>query len=484
MADRVYFPIRLQLSLVFLIIIGLSFAFAATRLTDYVSDYLFKQRIRQDSLSVERLATTLAPLFASAQEEALTESLASASGELGGRLLVLDMDGKVQFDAYTAMLGRRLPLPEVANLRAGASTSWGIYRTDRETLGSEYVACCGSQLIGPQGVQGMLLLISDVDEIMQSLETVKQELLVVFGVVALLAVLSVVLFSHILTRPITLLTRTIQTMGKGDLTVRAPLEGAGEIRRLAKSYNDMAQQLEDLDSDRNAFVSNASHELKTPMASMKVLLETILYQPEMPEAMRNEFLGDMNHEIDRLTKIVTDLLELTRMDNHQLKLNMTDVDLTYSVKEVIRLLEPVAVARGQQILLRATQSFHVQGDADRLKEIATNLIDNALKYSPDGANVVVSLNQKQKKVFFSVRDHGVGISEDDQKRIFDRFYRVDKARSRETGGTGLGLSIVKQLVYLHGGEITVDSTPGSGSVFTVILPAGSISGPKARKGAD
>ncbi|MBQ9307565.1 MAG: HAMP domain-containing protein [Clostridia bacterium] len=460
------------MSLIFLLIIGISFVFVAYRLTGYVSEYLYEQRIRQDSISLERLATTVAPLFQSAKGDALTETLSSASGEMGGRLLVLDTDGKIQFDAFTALMGTRLPLPEVIDVLSGSPKAWGIHRLTQELplSSSGYVACSASPMIGTQGTLGVLLLVSDVGDLIESLETVQRELTVIFAVAALGALLAAIFFSHVLTRPISALSRTMARMGEGDLTVRAPVAGSGEIQKLAESYNIMAEQLESLDQSRNQFVSNASHELKTPMTSMKILLESVIYQPDMPEELRTEFLTDINHEIDRLTHIVTDLLELTRMDNGQLQLSNETVDLSEVVSEAIRLLEGTAATRAQSISSLVTPGITVQGEAAKLKQIATNLIDNALKYSADGQKVEVTLSRQGKQAVFTVRDEGVGISADDQKHIFERFYRVDKARSRETGGTGLGLSIVRQLVTLHSGTITVDSTPGKGSVFTVTLP--------------
>ena len=277
------------------------------------------------------------------------------------------------------------------------------------------------------------MYIADVDEMMASLELVRRELRLVFSLVAVAAILAAAIFSHLLTRPVLALTNTIQKMGRGDLSVRAPVTGSGEIRNLAENYNAMAEQLESLDCSRNQFISNASHELKTPM---------------------------------------TDLLELTRMDNHQMKLDLAEVNLSELITESVRMLSPAAEKRSQKILTEIAPDIVLQGDQDKLKQIATNLIDNALKYSPESSYITVSLSAKGKKAAFSVADHGVGISEDDQKHIFERFYRVDKARSRETGGTGLGLSIVRQLVNLHHGDISVESAPMKGSTFTVTLPLG------------
>ena len=459
--------------LVFLAIIGVSFAFSATRLTNYVSEYLYQQRIRQDSISVERLATTVAPLFQSAQSDALTETLKSSSNELGGRLLVLDNDAKIQFDSLSALMGTRLQLPETLAILSGEPQSYGLHALQEgSALTGNYIACCASSIIGTKGNLGILVYIADVDEMMASLELVRRELRLVFSLVAVAAILAAAFFLYLLTRPVLALTNTIQKMGRGDLSVRAPVTGSGEIRNLAENYNAMAEQLESLDCSRNQFISNASHELKTPMTSIKLLLENVIYQPDMPAELRSEFLQDINHEIDRLTHIVTDLLDLTRMDNHQMKLDLAEVNLSELITESVRMLSPAAEKRSQKILTEIAPDIVLQGDQDKLKQIATNLIDNALKYSPESSYITVSLSAKGKKAAFSVADHGIGISEDDQKHIFERFYRVDKARSRETGGTGLGLSIVRQLVNLHHGDISVESAPMKGSTFTVTLPLG------------
>lgn len=458
----------------FLLIIGVSFAVTASRLTTFVSDYLYEQRIRQDSVSVERLATTAAPLFQSAAIDRLGETLNAAAGEMGGRFLVLDRNGKVQHDTYLHLLGARLQLPEVIDiLMGGKPSSYGIHRLTTADLSADnntYVAYCSAPLISSEGVVGVLLFVSPVNEMIESLEQVRTQLLGVFWLVAAAALVLALFFSHLLTKPISSLTKTINRMGKGDLTVRVPVQGAGEFRQLAESYNTMAQQLEQLDQTRNQFVSNASHELKTPLTTMKVLLENILYQPDMPQELRDEFLHDLNHEIDRLTGIVTDLLTLTRMDSHRMEMHWQAVDLSLLCGETVHLLQPTAKGRGQLLSSRIQPNIVLQADSSKMGQILYNLTENALKYTPDEGSITVSLRRHGQNAIFSVEDTGVGIPAEDLPHIFDRFYRVDKARSRDTGGTGLGLSIVKQMVGLHGGTIHVDSTPGEGSLFTVELP--------------
>jgi len=262
----------------------------------------------------------------------------------------------------------------------------------------------------------------------------------------------------------------MRKMGKGDLSVRVPEKGSGELRQLAENYNTMAAQLENLDKSRNQFVSNASHELKTPLTTMKIMLETMIYQSDMPPEVRQEFMEDMNHEIDRLTGIITDLLTLTRMDNHANTLKLEQLDLTGLTEETVRMLLPAARKRGQQLNCEAAPNLRIRGDRTKLNQVLYNLIDNAMKYTQDDGEIRVSLAAEGNDLIWRVQDNGVGIPREDQEHIFDRFYRVDKARSRETGGTGLGLSIVRQLVSMHGGTIRVESEFGKGSCFIVTLP--------------
>ena len=290
-----------------------------------------------------------------------------------------------------------------------------------------------------------------------------------FAVIAVVALAFALLLSRLLTNPITAVSRTMRKMGKGDLSVRVPVRGSGELRELAENYNTMAAQLESLDKTRNQFVSNASHELKTPLATMKILLESMLYQPDMPSEVREDFMQDMNHEIDRLTGIVTDLLVLTRMDNGE-EMKRGIVNMTELTRETIHQLTPAAEKNRQTITEEVQEEMFLYGDRSKLSQILYNLMDNAIKYTPEDGQISVSLREEDGNVVWRVRDNGIGIPEEDQEHIFERFYRVDKARGRETGGTGLGLSIVKQMVRMHDGTITVRSTPGKGSEFVVTFP--------------
>ena len=472
--------IRWKILLAFFVIVGLSFGVAATNLTGLVRDYLFEQRTREDSLLTEKAAAAAAPFFAASSTEDISRILEENAQAMDGRLMLIDQDGKVQYDTFREMNGHRLQLDEVLRVLTGnAEQAYGIHAPGEAGAarmgGSEYngqLAYSVHAMDGAYGQIGALLFVSRIQSLMDSLNTVQWKLNSVFVLIALAALGLALVLSQIVTKPITNLSRTMRKMGKGDLSVRVPERGSGELRELAENYNTMAAQLERLDKSRNQFVSNVSHELKTPLTTMKIMLEAVMYQPDMPENLRREFMQDMNNEIDRLTGIVTDLLSLTRMDSEKGEMKKEPVDMSALTEEVLRLLAPAAEKRGQRIESSIAPGMQMMGDRTRLNQVLYNLTDNAIKYSPDGGVIAVSLRKEPEGLVWRVRDNGVGIPSEDQEHIFERFYRVDKARSRETGGTGLGLSIVKQLVTMHGGEISVHSELNHGSEFKVVFPQG------------
>ena len=448
--------LRWKLMLTFLVVIGASFAIMASILTGMVSSTLYQQRTRQATRSLEQLASSAAPFLASAQMDGLSELLTAQAGELGGRLLAVDADGKVQADTFGARSGQRLSIPEtVAVLLHGEKSAFGIHRVDSES-GAAYVAVASAAMAQSGETLGVLVLSLPVDELQTALETVEKQLMTVFLIIAGAAMAAALMLSGMLTRPVKALTQTIRRMGKGDLSARV-----------------------NVDKSRSQFVANASHELKTPLATMKLLLENMLYQPDMPQELRTEFMQDINHEIDRLSGIITDLLTLTQMDSHSSPLRVTKVDLSALTEETVHTLQIAAEQKKQTLTADIAPGITLDGDSGKLMQIFYNLTDNAIKYTPENGHIAVRLAQSGANVLFTVTDDGIGIPEEDQKHIFERFYRVDKARSRATGGTGLGLSIVRQLAAMHGGTVSVSSQPGQGATFTVTLPMDAKRGEKA-----
>ena len=448
-----------------------------------VGDSLFEQRIRTDRASLESLAVRIAPTLAQSDAPALQRQLIAAGGELGGRVLLLDQNGKVQLDSYGEIQGTRLEYPEIVSILVkGQNVDYGVHELEtgvsldtshllfarRST--AAWVGYCTAGIVYASDVIGVLLLVSPVQEIMQNLYQLQDQMVLIFAAIALTSLICAWVFSRVITRPIAGLNRGIQKMSKGDFSARVKVRGSGEMKQLARAFNSMSEKLETLDQSRNQFVSNASHELKTPLATMKIMIESLIYQPDMDKNLRTEFMTDINNEIDRLSAIVSDLLTLVQMDSQNVKLTRENLSIAQLIKENAHRLTPIANQKGQKIVLQLQDSCDIYADKSKLNQVIYNLMENAVKYTQASGVIRVTLQRQGRNAIFKVSDNGPGIPKENLPHIFDRFYRVDKARSREKGGTGLGLSIVHQLVLLHGGSINVESEEGRGATFIVELP--------------
>ncbi len=447
---------------------------------------MFDDRRTQDQAATEKLAVVVTPLFLRADSQSLQSLLELTSGEMGGRLMVLDTSGKVQADSFSELNGKRLELPEVASVLLGETTvDYGVhgfnpdrkltllsYFTSLEGNGDDWVAYCSAALTSDGETVGVLLYSTSVGDMMASLVSLQRNMIIYFLIAAFVAAVIALILSRLITKPIDRLTRGIQRMGRGDLSVRVPVKGGGELRKLAETFNTMSEKLERLDKSRNQFVSNASHELKTPLSTMKILLENIIYQPEMQANLRTEFLTDVNSEIDRLNLIISDLLTMVSMDTNAMRLRLESFKIGDLVTEVVQRLSIVARQKQQEIRVNLSDGCEMHADRAKLTQVIYNILDNAIKYTPPGGVIRLRLVRSGRNAVLTIADNGPGIPKEDQAHIFDRFYRVDKARSRDTGGTGLGLSIVHQFVLMHGGNVSVDSTEGVGTTFTIELPMG------------
>jgi signal transduction histidine kinase len=213
-----------------------------------------------------------------------------------------------------------------------------------------------------------------------------------------------------------------------------------------------------------------SHELKTPLSSIKVLTESILLQENVPSEVYREFLEDINSEIDRMTAIVNDLLSLVKLDYNGAKLNIAETDMNRLLRDIIKRLKPLADNKNIDLSFEAAKEVNVDADEVKLSLAISNLVENGIKYTPMDGKVKVSVDADHQNCYITVQDTGIGISEQEQSKIFDRFYRVDKTRDRETGGTGLGLAITHSTVMLHNGTVQIISGEGEGATFIVSLP--------------
>lgn len=286
-----------------------------------------------------------------------------------------------------------------------------------------------------------------------------------------LALLISMILSRTMTHRISKLIAGIGRLRKGEYSTRVKVSGRDELATLATAFNDMTERLETTDEMRRRFVSDASHELKTPLASIKLLTDSIVQTEDMDAETVRDFVQDIGSEADRLARITEKLLALTRMDNSNVGLTQrTDVDLADVITDALHMLTPLADKQNISIHLIMEQGCIVHSTADEMYQVLFNLVENAIKYNVPEGKIWIRARKSSENAIVTIEDTGIGIPQKDRQQIFDRFYRVDKARSREAGGAGLGLSIVRDTVVANGGTISVDGRPEGGTVFIVHLP--------------
>ena len=297
------------------------------------------------------------------------------------------------------------------------------------------------------------------------LEGLQENLLRLSAVVGVVALVLSGIISRALTKKLVQLLTAIRQVREGAYSHRTEIRGGDEIAQLGEEFNSLTDRLQVTENARRRFVSDASHELKTPLAAIRLLTDSILQTENIDRETTREFVADIGSEAERLTRITEDLLRLTRLDSGILEQAAVE-DVLPVLEQVMRMMSLVAQEKGVDLTYEAAEGCAVRSTRDELYQVIYNLTDNALKYSA-GAAVQVSLRKCGGQVVLTVADRGPGIPEEDLPRIFERFYRVDKARSRAAGGTGLGLSIVSDTVRRQGGTVEAANRPGGGAVFTV-----------------
>jgi len=319
-------------------------------------------------------------------------------------------------------------------------------------------------------VWGAVMLAHTMTEAGGIIEGITDQVLLLIIAIAITVAILVFLIASWLLSPLKTVSAAVKKVSEGHLGERVQIEGRGEIYDLSVAFNDMSQKLERTETARQEFVSNVSHELKTPLSGIKVLSESLLHQDNVEKETYKEFLTDIDSEVNRMADIINELLTLVRLDETEMPLNISDVDFNEMVASIIKRLTPLAQRRNIELEYNAESNVRVNGDEMKLTLAISNIIENAIKYSHDDGRVKVLIKGDAKNAFVTVTDEGIGIDEEDQSKVFARFYRADKGRDRETGGTGLGLAITHKTILLHKGGIKLTSALGEGSVFEVRIP--------------
>lgn len=381
-----------------------------------------------------------------------------------GRVLLADRDFKIVGDTFHTEEGKTLLSSLAVKCFKGEKAS----NFDLKSKVLEVAVPIQSPDV--QQIQGVMLMTISTIEIGDMMAELEQKGMMLLGIIVVLSIFLSWLLSTILVKPLARVTKAIEDLTDGMQDDAISVPDYTETELITDAFNKMVNRMKILDESRQEFVSNVSHELKTPLTSMKVLADSLVGQQGVPEELYQEFMGDITSEIDRENKIITDLLSLVKMDKKAADLNITHMDINQLLEDILKRLRPIADKRNIDLILDCFRPVEADVDEVKFTLAISNLVENGIKYNVDDGWVRVSLDADHKYFYVTVADSGMGIPEDSIERIFERFYRVDKSHSKEIGGTGLGLAITRSAIAMHHGAIKVFSKEGEGTTFSVRIP--------------
>ncbi len=394
----------------------------------------------------------------------LSAAMDTAAQIYDGRILVVNSELQIVKDTFDREEGKTMISEEVVQSLRGRALSYQFFYEDTTEIIYQIRDSLGKTVLG-----SVVFVYQNLEQVGLN-DEISRTSLVLTSILVGLTLCCILIAAAKMVFPLKKLAFSLQQLADGDLAEKIEVKGNYEVETIVDSVNNMLADMRSTEQRRQEFVSNVSHELKTPLTSMKVLAESLVGQQGIPEELYQEFLHDINNEIDRENEIITDLLNIVRLDRKEGEMHIAQVSINELLEIVMRRLRPIAKERNVEMVFESFRSVLAEVDEVKISLVFTNLIENAIKYNKEGGMVKVSLNADHRYFYVRVEDTGIGIPEEAKKYIFDRFYRVDKARSRETGGTGLGLAITKSAVMMHKGNIKVSGKEGEGSVFVVRIP--------------
>ena len=445
--------------------------------------------INQSNVLLNQLV--LAGYFNGETDIALENQIDQLATVFDGRIMLVDSDYRILTDTYQINKDKYLISENVIKAMSGTMTE-----SENNQVMDDYISCYipvnvstsedetepeeqtvnnplvtgGSNQDNQVETIGLMVVYSSVKSSFNTINYAKDQsvqLLVLFIVVILMVA---ILLTMVLTGHFREFSKSIIDMTNGR-NVNMEVYGFTEMRELASSFNEAITKMNKLEESRQEFVSNVSHELKTPITSVKVLADSLVNQDDVPVEIYREFMEDIVEEVDRENKIINDLLTLVRLDKKADDvLNVSTVNVNELLELLLKRLRPLAAKRDIEITYESFRQVNAEIDEVKLTLALSNLIENAIKYNVDSGWIRIALNADHKYFYVKIADSGVGIPDDCKDHVFERFYRVDKARSRDTGGTGLGLAITKNSIAMHHGSIKLHSTLGEGTTFTVRIP--------------
>ncbi|SCY87044.1 sensor histidine kinase [Alkaliphilus peptidifermentans] len=389
----------------------------------------------------------------------------------GGRLLIIDHNKNVMVDSFNLLEGRNINNEEIRSALQNKE-KYNYYSLDERLI--QVGVPINITLEGEKITVGVVLISAAIEEQFKQVEDFRKQLLWLSIVAASIGMIAAIIASNHIAKPIITLSHAAKRIGKGNLGETVDISTKDEIGRLVENFNYMSKELYRIDRGRTQFIGDVSHELKTPLASMKALIDSLLYG-EDSLTIYKEYLRDMDTEIDRLTDLIKALLTLSKLDEQGLSLEFTNIKPL--IEEVLKILKPLIDQANINIDINMIDKYKVLCDKERIREIFINLVDNAIKYrdiNKESNNIRIIGKDNKDSYQISIEDNGIGMVAKDLEAIFEKFYRTDLSRSRDTGGAGIGLSIVDRIIKLHQWQIDVNSRENCGTTFIITIPKSSL----------
>ena len=383
------------------------------------------------------------------------------------RVLVTNEKGRVLYDsaAEENQTGQQPEIKAIARAMEGKTSFYSRFTSEA------FFSHVAVPILRDAKVIGAVYLDEKDEEQAGIITGIQSRIRTISAFICILALLADILMTSLLTKRIVTLAEMTKKVAEGDYSQRFLTQGEDEVAELGREFNRLTQRLETTEKQRRQFVSDASHELKTPIAAITLLADSIVQNENMREETIREFVTDIVHESNRLQKMTEELLDLSRMDDGNIGKSVP-VNMTKVTEEAVALLKPLSSEQNVEIKLDLEPDSIVLATENDLYHVVFNLVENAIKYNVPEGKVTVTLRTAGDRIRMEVEDTGIGIPENERESIFHRFYRVDKARSREAGGSGLGLSIAHDAVLQHRGTIEVEEVEPQGTRFIVTLPKG------------
>ena len=459
--------IRWKLVLTYFIIIVLTLVTVGIYIINSIQQHILGQK-EMSTLTQANVLSGYISRYQELSDDSIRMIMEQQQLTNNSRMLMLNSEACVTFDSNNGVMqDKYMPTDVILDAIGGKNSVQQITGQD-----GGLIICAAVPVLKGKSVAGVVYYQVAADDVTDFMNNIYATLIMIIVIVSIIIGIVSFIMSGIITEPIRSLTRKLSDAAdnNGDYIIEKTT--GGEVGQLIDSYNKMTMQIKEQEGKRQEFVSNASHELKTPLSSIKLISDSLLNSPDAPREMVDEFLTDMNVQVDRLTRIIDKLLTLTKMDNaaNVSGMEFSVQDITELCSNIAKALRPLAEQKHIELCYEAPAPIYSKIERDRIWEAIYNILDNSIKYTKEDGKVTLGISKDENNVIIEISDTGIGIAPDEKYKIFDRFYRVDKARARETGGTGLGLSIALTAVELHGGNIQVESEEGEGSTFRIIIP--------------